>query len=876
MTESLKKVKVHLVPTFHYDIAYLMKFEEYFPRLKHIFTEMLNIMGKNPEYTYMFEQALLMDVLHKLCPEQWETMKSLVSSGRLEVTGPYVQTDNNIPSGESIIRNSILAQKTLKKIGGKTKTLWMGDVFGQNAQMPQIAKLCGYEYLQFSRGLFHKNVKSEFLWEALDGTRALTYCGEYGGLQFTWNVEDNLRKIGTIVKGLAGNSATDEVLLLSGGDWMVPAQNTPETVRRWNEQNIPKIAFSSISKFFDSVSGKGIGLQVIKGDMNPILRGTYSSRIRLKIRNREVENRLITAEKLSTICSSMGVKYPDEELEEAWEKVLLNQFHDVLCGSCIDSVFEQALYWYAESEEIANRIIDRSLDFLAGKVNMKGGKGKPILVFNPLGFARHDVVKLRLTIANPGVKSIRVFDDEGREVPVQLVERKHYGEAPPPHLPISIPIDFREEPSGRVGYTRMEECFSERARGTADLREATVVFVAEVPALGYRVFYFQEMSEEPSYSSNLHVTGEVLENKFYRITFNDNGTIKSIIDKNSDLELVDPEKPFMNNLLLQIDRGDLYNVMPMLDSRDPLPIYLSGKLAEIAQEFHFEDFKLWDSVESRNMPVKIEIVEEGPVRATIKVSGILRFWVGINIVFTQFVYLYNDLKRIDFETRLLPSGKQYRIRVCFPVNVREGSIRHEIPFGHIERPEGEYPVQNWVDYSDAEKGLCIINCGLPGNNVINDVATISLLRSVAFEYKGVSEKGYEEKVPHSFKYSLIPFKKEDPEYLPWNHAAEPNSPLIARVVSKSSGGLPPKHGFIKVEPDNVVLSSLTRDGDHFLVRVYEAKGSKTICRMETSLPFKGAVEVNCLNRETGGKIEVFHNTVKFEINAFEIKTIRLY
>ena len=874
MDKQSSGVKIHLVPTFHYDLAYLMSFEEYFPRLKHIFTEVLNIMEKNPEYTYMFEQALLVNLFRRLCPEHWETFRKLVSAGRIEVTGPYVQTDNNIPSGESLVRNAVLAKKTIEKIGGDTKTAWMGDVFGQNAQTPQIAKLCGYEYLQFSRGFSQNGVKSEFLWEALDGTRLLTYCGEYGGVQFTPNIEENLRRISVIVEKLSVNSAAGEVLLPSGGDWAVPAQNAPETVRRWNQENTRKIFFSSASRFFESVAGKNVGLQVIRGDMNPVMRGTYSSRIRLKIRNREVENLLTTAEKLSTICSLMGAKYPCEKLEEAWEKLLLNQFHDVICGSCVDPAFEQALQWYAESGSVANRIIDESLEFLSGRVDTGRGEGKPVLVFNPLGFDRRDVVKLRLTFVKPGVKTVRVYDEQGKQVPVQLAEKKYYGEAPPPHLPVSERVEFREEPT-EAGYTRVEKGFSSGVEA-GSLREALVMFIADVPALGYRVYRVQESSEEQDYPTSLRVSVNTLENSFYKIVFNEDGTIRSIVDKQAGLEYVDPERPFANNLLLQIDRGDLYNIMPMLDPRDPLPMQVRKRLAEIAREFHLEDLKLWDSVESRNMPVKIEVLENGPVRATVRVSGVLRFWVGISVAFTQLVHVYDGLRRIDFETRLTPSGKQYRVRVCFPTSIRKGKIRHEIPFGHVERPEGEYPAQNWIDYSDGEKGLCVVNCGLPGNNVVDDVAVISLLRSVAFEYKGVSEKGFEEKVQHSFRYSLIPFKKGDPQYLPWNHAAEVNNMLIAKTVSDGNGPLPPKHSFLRVEPGNIVLSSLTRDGEHILARVYEANGLKTPCRILTTLPFKKAVEVDCLNRETGREVEAKGETVRLDMNPFEIKTIRLF
>jgi len=119
------------------------------------------------------------------------------------------------------------------------------------------------------------------------------------------------------------------------------------------------------------------------------------------------------------------------------------------------------------------------------------------------------------------------------------------------------------------------------------------MFIAEVPALGYRVYSLQESGEEQEYPTSLSVSSRILENSFYRICFNEDGTIRSIVDKETGLEYVDPEKPFANNLLLQIDRGDLYNIMPMLDPRDPLPTQVREKLAEVARELHLEDLKLW-------------------------------------------------------------------------------------------------------------------------------------------------------------------------------------------------------------------------------------------------------------------------------------------
>jgi alpha-mannosidase len=874
---------VHLVPTFHYDIAYLMTFEEYFPRLKHIYTEMLNLMEKS-EYSYMFEQAILVRVLNELCPEHRETLRSLVSSGRLEVTGFYVQVDNNIPCGESLIRNAILAKRIVESIGGNAKTAWMGDVFGQNAQLPQIVKICGYDYLEFSRGFGTDKVKSPFWWESLDGTRVMAIYGDYGGLRFTSDIEDNLRKMRSLLNKLVEDSAGNDLLLPSGGDYAVPSQSTPETLTRWNQDNNDiKIFFSAPTRFFEAVSEKKSDLQVVRKDMNPAILGTYGSRIRLKTLNRKVENCIITAEKLSTICSHMGLDYPTQKLEETWEKVMRNQFHDVLCGSCVDPAFNQAMQLYTEASKTAKSIVDDRLDFLARKVDTQV-TGKAVLVFNPLSFDRKDIVKLNLTIVKQGVRGIRLLDETRREIPVQLADKVYYGGRAPPYLPVPVQAFIRgrnEQKDKETRYATDEVGLLDQGAEGKGLRQVTVLFHAEIPALGYRVFELQETSEEQEYHSQLMVTGNCIENRFYRVTLNDDGTIRSIVDKKKRLEFIDPDYPSANNLLLQSDRGDLYTIMPFLNSRDPPPIHLKGQMEEMTlarkvsrQEI---DQALWTSTESRNMHTEVEVVEEGPVRATVKVSGTLKIGVGVNVHFTQFIHLYSDARRIDFETHLLPKGKHYRVRVCFPANVKNGTIRHEIPFGQIERSQGEYPAQNWIDYADDQKGLCIINRGIPGNNVAENTAMLTLLRSVAFEYKGASEGGYEENVPHIFNYSLIPFVKGGTEYQPWNHGNEVNNPLMARVVPRTAGRLPRRHSFIRVEPRKIALSALTRNDKHTLVRVYECNGQRTECTLQTSLPFSNAIAVDCLDRgDKENKIETRQGTVKFMVNPHEIKTIRLY
>lgn len=903
------KRKIHLIPTFHYDLAYLLSFKEYFPRLKYIFTEMLNIMESFPDYKFMFEQAVLLDLFKEICPEHLDKLKALISPGRLEVTGFYVQTDTNMPCGESLIRNAVFAKKVTSEMGGEARVAWMGDVFGLNAQIPQITKLCDYKYIAFSRGL-KENVKcSEFLWEGLDGTRIPTHYGSYGGVQFTREVDDNIKRIREALDERVPLASTSNVLLPNGGDWAIPSRSAPEAIRAWNRLiEDCKISFSTATRFFDSMMAERPRLQVLKGEMNPVLQGCYGSRIKLKKMNREAEIKLINAEKISAIKFLMGGSYPEEYFEKAWRKILLNQFHDVICGTCVDKVFDQAVKWYEEISEIADESISSSIDFITQHItDIRDVEETLVIVFNPLCFDRRDVVKLRVTVIKPGVKGLRVLDEDNREIPVQLVDEVYYGGPPPPHLPVRNTHHCGG--TGEVESLDEEGSFmsagQSSAGGSTDLREATLIFVAEVPALGYRIFKIEEADGEVSYPTSIRIRGKTIDNRFYSVTFNEDGTIRSIIDKRKNFEFVNPSYPFANNLLLQIDRGDLYTVMPLVSSRDPPPYRLYDVIRRafkgrrevkdltVGERFLLEriksgteDLKLWGFAESRNAPNRVEIIENGPVRATVKVEGTIRFWTGIRVRFIKYVHVYDDIPRIDFETLLLPSGRNYRIRVCFPINVEKGIIRHEVPFGYVERPEGEYPAQNWIDYSDEEKGVCLINRGLPGNNVVDDVAMITLMRSVAFEYKGESRKGFEEGVHHSFQYSIIPFIKGDPEYRPHIHGLEVNAPLIAKVVIKGSKDasskrfkLPLKYSFLRVEPLNVILSAMLVDEGCPILRVYEAEGKPTECKISIKADVKRAVEENCVGRrikdlEVATSME--GSIIKTDLKPFEIKTIRLY
>ena len=362
-----------------------------------------------------------------------------------------------------------------------------------------------------------------------------------------------------------------------------------------------------------------------------------------------------------------------------------------------------------------------------------------------------------------------------------------------------------------------------------------------------------------------------------------------MIEKSTGEEFVSYEKPFFSNIILQIDRGDFYNIMPLPNSKDPYPKRLatiykeykdgrrltSGELALAERYYQIGDDKLWGYEESRHGVKRVELVETGPVRATLKVSGEMRFWTTIRLHYVQYICLYSRVPRVEVETLIEHHGKHYRLRACFPTNIKNGRIRHEIPFGWVEREEGEYPALNWVDYSNEVKGLCLLNKGLPGNNVVEGTIFLTLMRSTAFEYKGESWRGFMEGEVNKYEYALVPHVKESSWFYPHILGVEYNMPLLAKFVSKSNGELPRQFSFLSIEPKGVMTSAIYMDKGCMIIRIYEAEGRSNIARVNFSIKVKRVEEITADGEVIRALRVKEGNHVEVGLRPFEVKTLRI-
>jgi alpha-mannosidase len=240
---------------------------------------------------------------------------------------------------------------------------------------------------------------------------------------------------------------------------------------------------------------------------------------------------------------------------------------------------------------------------------------------------------------------------------------------------------------------------------------------------------------------------------------------------------------------------------------------------------------------------------------------------------------------VDFETKILNQDKFVRYRLLVPSAVKDGHNFQEIPFGAIERPNAqEFPAQNWIDYSDRDHGVTLLNRGMPGNNVADGTLMLSLLRSSRIQSYGIgggfegqgSDSGLEVGKERTLHYALVPHAGDWREARAFRAGLEFNNPLVVHKSTAHSGSLPSRWGLLEASPANVVLTALkpAKDGS-VTVRVYEAAGAATSgATIHLNTKVGSAHEAN-LMEDPATKVKTSNNTLHFDLHPFEIKTFKL-
>lgn len=351
---------------------------------------------------------------------------------------------------------------------------------------------------------------------------------------------------------------------------------------------------------------------------------------------------------------------------------------------------------------------------------------------------------------------------------------------------------------------------------SSDKLHRSLLFVAaKVPSLGYRLFGLRKQAAQTR-ATSLSAASGVLENELFRVTVDaGSGWVKSVVDKRLGKELLSGPG---NELQLLEDtpaQWDAWNVG------------LSG-------------------VKYPSSLRRIEVVERGPVRATVRLTrdylkpGVKKSFPTESFpssFFVQDISLYNGLDRIDFKTGVDWWEDKTMLKVAFPVSARDAMATYEIPFGTIrrstqlrdswEKAKVEVPAHRWADLSQNDYGVALLNKSKYGYDIKGQVIRLSLLRSPKWP-DPLADRG-----KHSIEYALYPHPGRVEQSDTVRRGYEYNQPLIAVLTEVHRGSLPPSQSLVQLTPENLILTTIKKseDGNDWVVQWYDAKGEDSEARL---------------------------------------------
>lgn len=356
----------------HIDSAWLWPVRETRRKVARTFANVLALMDRYPDMVFAASSAQQYAWLKQDHPALFERVRERIAVGRfVAVGGMWVESDTNLPGGEAMARQFILGKEFfLREFGVETDEVWLPDSFGYSAALPQIVAASNTSnFLTQKISWNETNVMPHhtFSWEGIDGTRVFTHFPPVD----TYNAEFTAAELARAERqhSEAGRSDVSLVPFGHGDGGGGPTREMVETARRKADlEGSPRVSIERPDTFFAAARESLPDPAVWVGELYlEFHRGTYTSQARTKLGNRRCEHLLRETE---LWCATAAVRtefaYPAAELQECWEIVLLQQFHDILPGSSIAWVYEVAERNYAEVESTLERLIGSALTALDG------------------------------------------------------------------------------------------------------------------------------------------------------------------------------------------------------------------------------------------------------------------------------------------------------------------------------------------------------------------------------------------------------------------------------------------------------------------------------------------------------------------------------
>jgi alpha-mannosidase len=453
----------HLIPNAHLDPVWLWDWREGLNEGLVTCRTILDMMDADRELTFIRGETAIYQHIERTDPRTFARIRKYVKQGRWDpVGGTVIQPDTNLPDTETFARHFTHGQRYLKSRFGKTaRAAWAADSFGHTAGLPEVLAASGIESFAFTRpaeNIVHI-AKPAFWWEGPGGSRILAYrppIGWYG----CEREEIPKRFDGYLEAAQAGDLMNVGCFFGLGNHGGGPTRRHLEEIRAWGKAHPEvRLVFSGLHQFFDALrrevkKKRSTFLPVHRGELNFVLRGCYSSVARFKFKYRAAENLLTRAERAEALLRGTGASpvqkknqhgrgaHATQILEEAWQGLLFNSFHDILPGSSIERAFDEQIAWVGGIQHAAQQIEFDALNALAGKVDTRVKtpdgdmpSGVALFVWNPHANPYSGPIEIEASLDYRPIWKyhkkvdelpLRVRGADGRDMPYQVIDTEHH------------------------------------------------------------------------------------------------------------------------------------------------------------------------------------------------------------------------------------------------------------------------------------------------------------------------------------------------------------------------------------------------------------------------------------------------------------------
>jgi len=854
--------KIYLLGHAHLDMAWLWRVSETWNAAQNTFESVLQLQKDFPELTFCHSTPAVYAWVEQHRPDLFKSIQAAIKAGVWEVVGSFwIEPDLNLISGESIVRQLLYGQRYgLEKFGKLSTVVWVPDSFGFCWTLPQFLTQGGVEYFVTQKLRWNDTTifpHGFFWWRSPDGSQVLSLMSAPIGEGI-----DPVKMADYDCQWQTQTGLTSSLWLAGVGDHGGgPTRDMLEIARRWqNSPYLPSLEFTTAEKYLQQITPtqeltedknepepKSPLTPSLPHSLTPSLpiwndelylefhRGCYTSHADQKRWNRKCENLLYQAELFASLATiTTGITYPKTEIEAAWKQVLFNQFHDILPGSSIGEVYQDALPEWQQVERVGTEILHQSLNAIASRVNLPQPPqpgSLPVFVFNALNWERSEVVAVSLPEITQNLIAWQIIDTQGQVQPVQI---------------------------GGDGK---------------------LLFLAKnIPAVGYHLFWLspletKEDNTSPHYKNTkiglstqteFSASELTLENEYLRaIVDEETGNLATVFDKVNQREIM--AQGGGNQLQAFQDKGqywDAWNIDPNYKDH-PLPSA---------------------TVQS------IEVLERDSVQTRVRVIRT----IGKSDFCCDYI-LQCASPILKIATTVDWQESQVLVKAAFPLNIEAEFATYEIPCGTIrrstkpqtpaEKAKWEVPALRWADLTEEDTqspresqnnyGVSLLNDCKYGYNSQPNQLRLTLLRSPNWP-EFAADRG-----SHEFTYAIYPHGGNWQTAQTVRRGYELNVPL--QVFINTSPQVEDKKTLssiaklLDLSAENLILMAFKQaeeDTQQWILRCYECQGETAQLSLQGDLGLSIVNSVDLLERPLS-EPENLPTTENITIKPGKIASFRL-